>query len=273
MRRAAVGSCWVFAVCFGLVMRAQAQTSETPYRLYPALDATAMGVSALVWWTPALLPAGFVATDGCSCSSTSLNGFDRWAVTRYHPGYSIAGELMIAGIYSLAVLLDLADVINAGESAQSFFSDLAVIAEAVLLNGALNQVAKLVVARPRPLLYELPASDPRQRDPDSYLSFYSAHTSSAFAIALAYAQTFAYRHPDSPYRYLVYAAAIAAGSGIGATRIAAGKHFPSDVLVGAVTGAAFGLLIPWLHRRNDRAQLSVIASPDSFGLVLAITAL
>jgi membrane-associated phospholipid phosphatase len=60
------------------------------------------------------------------------------------------------------------------------------------------------------------------------------------------------------------------GSIIGATRIAAGQHFPSDVLVGAAAGTAIGLLIPWLHRRSSRAQLSVTATPQSFGLALAI---
>jgi membrane-associated phospholipid phosphatase len=30
--------------------------------------------------------------------------------------------------------------------------------------------------------------------------------------------------------------------------VAAGKHFPSDVVVGALVGTGVGLLVPWLHQ-------------------------
>jgi membrane-associated phospholipid phosphatase len=251
-------------------LSARAFASDTPYRLYPALDATTMAVSAVAWWVPALFPSDFVAADGCVCRSASLNGLDRPFAGTYNAGISIASEVLIASVYASVVLLDLFEVVNVDQRYTSFLSDFAVMFEAVLLNGAINQLVKLAVARSRPLLYERGPSDPALSDPDSYLSFYSAHTSSAFAAALAYAQTFAYRHPDSPYRVLVYAGAVVAGSGVGVARIAAGKHFPSDVLVGAVTGAAIGLLIPWLHRRSSGAQLSVTATADGFGLALTL---
>jgi membrane-associated phospholipid phosphatase len=256
---------------FALSISSAAGASDSPYRLYPALDATALSVSAVAWAMPWFFSGSFVAADGCECRASSVNGFDRPVAGVYDAGFSIAGEVLIASAYTAVVALDLFDVWRADQSVSSFFVDLAVIAEAVLLNGALNQLVKVVVERPRPLIYARDLSDPRQRDPDSFQSFYSAHSSSAFALGLAYAQTFAYRHPDSPYRYLVYAGAVAAGSVIGATRIAAGKHFPSDVLVGAAVGSAFGLLIPWLHRQGPRAQISVMATPQSFGLSVAIS--
>jgi membrane-associated phospholipid phosphatase len=177
---------------------------------------------------------------------------------------------MVGSAYSLAVLLDLVDVVKADEPATSFLTDLVVMGEALLVNGAINQIAKVAVARPRPLLYGSASSDPLQQDPDSYVSFYSSHTSSVFALGLAYAQTFAYRNPRSPYRFLVYGAAVALGSGVGLTRIAAGKHFPSDVLVGAAMGTAIGLTIPWLHRRNLPARISVAMAPKSFALTLSL---
>jgi membrane-associated phospholipid phosphatase len=260
----------IAALCIVLSTSGRAHASDTPYQLYPAADAATMGLSAVVWWVPAIFPDSFVAADGCVCKAASLNALDRPVAGNWDAGYSVAGELMIASAYTLAVLLDLFDVVHASEPFTNFLVDLAVMAEAVLLNGALNQVVKIAVARPRPLLYERELDDARQRDPDSYVSFYSAHTSSAFAVALAYAQTFAYRHPDSPYRFLVYAGAVLAGGAIAATRIAAGKHFPSDVLVGAAAGAAIGLAIPWLHRKSERAHVSFSATPQSFGVSLTI---
>jgi membrane-associated phospholipid phosphatase len=256
--------------CFVLCASAPVHASDTPYRLYPAFDAATMGVSAVVWWVPSLFPGSFVAADGCTCRPSSVNALDRPVAGTWDAGYSVSGEVLIASLYTLTVLFDLLDVVKADEPISSFLVDFVVLAEAVLLNGALNQIAKVAVARPRPLLYDRELDHSRQRDPDSYVSFYSAHTSSAFALGLAYAQTFAYRHPDSPFRYLVYAGAVIAGGVIGATRIAAGKHFPSDVLVGAAVGTGVGLVIPWLHRNTDHAQLSFSATPNSFGVSLTI---
>lgn len=230
-----------------------------------------MGLSAVVWFVPSLFPSSFVSANGCNCKAASVNALDYPIAGRYDAGFSMSGEILISSVYASAVLLDRLDVMSSGQPFSSFLVDFAVMAEAVLLNGAINQIVKLAVARPRPLLYDLGPNDPRQDEPDSYVSFYSAHTSSAFAVGLAYAQTFAYRHPHSPYRYLVYAGAIVAASGIGATRIAAGKHFPSDVLIGAAAGASIGLLVPWLHRRESRARVSVTASAHSFGLSLAFS--
>ncbi|HTU63946.1 MAG TPA: phosphatase PAP2 family protein [Polyangiales bacterium] len=257
-------------MCLVLFASTRAQASDTPYRLYPALDAATMGASAAVWWVPSLWPGSFVAAVGCECRASSLNPLDRPVAGRWDTGYSITGELLIASAYVATVLLDLLDVVKADEPFSSFLVDLVVMAEAVLVNGALNQVAKIAIARPRPLLYERALDHPRQSDPDSYQSFYSAHTSSAFALGMAYAQTFAYRHPDSPYRFLAYAGAVLAGGVIGATRIAAGKHFPSDVLVGAAAGTAIGLVVPWLHRKSEEVQLSFSATPSGFGVSLTI---
>jgi membrane-associated phospholipid phosphatase len=68
----------------------------------------------------------------------------------------------------------------------------------------------------------------------------------------------------------VYAAAVAAGSGIGLTRILAGKHFPSDVLVGAAAGTASGLLIPWLHLYKPRTRLNISVAPNAFSITLTL---
>ena len=70
-------------------------------------------------------------------------------------------------------------------------------------------------------------------------------------MGMAYATTFSLRHPDSPYRPLIYGAVIAGGATTGLFRILAGKHFPTDVLVGAVAGTAVGITVPLLHRRRE----------------------
>jgi membrane-associated phospholipid phosphatase len=183
---------------------------------------------------------------------------------------SRVGDVGVASVYVLSVLFDALDVAQSHEPVTSWLSDVVVLAEALFVNGAVNEVAKISATRPRPLLYNRAAGDPLLHDPENYVSFYSAHTSSAFALGLAYAQTFALRHPKSPWRAAVYAAAVTVGTAIGVSRVAAGKHFPTDVLTGAAAGTAFGLVIPWLHTRAPQAQLSVQLAPVGMGMGLRL---
>ena len=56
-----------------------------------------------------------------------------------------------------------------------------------------------------------------------------------------------------------YLAATGVTAWTGVLRVRAHKHFPSDVLVGGLAGAAVGILVPELHRSE---KLSVVAGTD-----------
>jgi membrane-associated phospholipid phosphatase len=93
----------------------------------------------------------------------------------------------------------------------------------------LNYGIKLIVRRPRPVLKGLP---PLGGAPSS-LSFPSAHSTSAFAVATA--MTRVDRRAAVAF---IPAAALAAG------RPYLGMHYPSDVAAGVVLGTALGLVVP-----------------------------
>jgi membrane-associated phospholipid phosphatase len=253
-----------------LALSASARADDSPYRLNTAGDATAIAASAALWWGPMPFGSSLVRTDACPCQAASLNPLDRANAGVDRRGWSLASDFASAAVIGWALLADVIDVHAAGEPAASLLTDVVVIGEAVLVNGALNELTKIAVARPRPLLYGKAGDDALLREPDNYLSFYSAHTSGAFAVGLAYAQTYAYRHPESPWRALVYAGAIAAGSCIGAARVASGRHFITDVLAGAAVGSAIGLIVPWLHLHASPVQLAVQLAPNRFELALAL---
>ena len=125
------------------------------------------------------------------------------------------------------------------------------VAEIVLINGALNEMIKLATRRPRPFVYGLDPSSPEIQDSENYQSFYSSHTSSIFALGMGAARIISLRYPNRRTKRIVYLGVAALGIGMGSLRVLAGRHYPTDVLVGALIGTFTGLVLPGLLVRNN----------------------
>jgi membrane-associated phospholipid phosphatase len=127
---------------------------------------------------------------------------------------------------------------------------LLVYGETLSLTLALSSVTKFLVARPRPYVY---SSDPRVSDyarrqgKDSHLSFFSGHSALAFAAAVAGSYLFTQTSRDRAARAGIWGTELFLAATTATLRVRAGQHFPSDVLVGALVGAGFGLAVPSLH--------------------------
>jgi membrane-associated phospholipid phosphatase len=165
---------------------------------------------------------------------------------------STAGDVLgYAGAPLLAVGLDALAAWRAGRP-RVWFVDLLVITEAASVAELFNEITKNAAARERPYQH-FAAPGARSDDPDANKSFYSGHTNFAFALAVSAGTICTLRH----YRLapLVWAVGLAVGVTVGYLRIAADKHYFTDVLTGAALGSATGFVVAWLHRpRREPAR-------------------
>ena len=204
--------------------------------------------------------AGSLIHPRCPCDPAEVNALDR-SVIGNHSALADATSNVMVGAALLAPVV--ADALGVGLS-KALLEDLTVEAEALAVNGALVTLVKYTVQRPLPVVYAGQAPELID-DPGGYRSFYSGHTSLAVASLSTAAVTWTLRHGASPWPWIATAAT---GVGVAALRIEAGRHFYSDVGVGALAGFAVGTLIPLLHRLEDEdRRLALVPALDGVGLV------
>lgn len=121
---------------------------------------------------------------------------------------------------------------------------------------AVTGLAKVAAARERPLVHF--GADPYTQ---ANVSFFSGHSSGAFSLVFALARVNHDRH--DPATKWVWAAGVPLATATGYLRIAADKHYATDVLVGAAAGAALGWSVPawWGGRQGSRARVIPMLGP------------
>lgn len=202
---------------------------------------TAVGVGAL-WVGSQLRPLSPGELAGLDAAD--LPALDRAATRRWSPAAASASDVLAYGSLAAPLLF----LVDAGPGADE--GDLAMMyAQTVLLERGTVGLIKGLVRRPRPLAYN---PDPRipdglRRSRHAVRSFPSGHTSSAFAAAVFAGEVYARLHPDDPARHWVRAGGLTVAAATAWLRVRAGRHFPTDVLAGAVIGSLVGWAVPRLH--------------------------
>jgi membrane-associated phospholipid phosphatase len=148
--------------------------------------------------------------------------------------------------------------------------------ETVMISLLLNGVTKYLVGRPRPYTY---SDNPdvvehaKTEGKDTHLSFYSGHASTTFAAGVAGAYLFAQGTTDKHARAAVWGFELLLAGATANLRTRAGKHFYSDVIIGAIIGAGIGFAVPRLHGGTppelSAAEWVAIGSAPLLGAVVA----
>lgn len=224
---------------------AEAEVSELKY--HGARDLTLTASALSLWIGSELLKPQLAPSE---CRFCKDNAFDRGArgsmLWENTSAARSASNWVTVGALPLSLLAALSLSAARAGALEGLPVDLMVISQAVALSGLATQLVKFLVARERPFVHALPEEEKRNtaHPADNNLSFYSAHSSLAFSMAVAAGTTASLRgYRGAPY---IWAVGVPLALLSGYLRIAADRHYATDVIVGAAMGSLFGGLMPWL---------------------------
>jgi membrane-associated phospholipid phosphatase len=225
-----------------------------------ASQATDLAVTlggAGAWLTSDELQEQLTAPHCRWCDRTSgtdtLNDLDRAVRALRWRRTSWAATLSDVALLATPIAAEASSAFAAGRGGGShdLGTDTLVVAETGVLAADLNQLVKFLALRERPDAHAVALVDPKARraSVDDDLSFCSGHTTETVALAVA-AGTVSSLHG---YRFapLVWSTSLPLAAVTGYLRIAADRHYLTDVLAGAVLGAAVGFLVPYAIHRPD----------------------
>src|SRR4051812_21070919 len=191
-----------------------------------------------------------------------LNPYDGWVRRRLIWRDTRSADItstVLVGLIEPATQLGLTALAGRNEQALSGFPlDALIVTESTVVAGVLNQIVKFGFARERPFVHFLPRAPNAVRQltdspSDDNLSFYSGHTTLAFTVATASGTVASMRG----YRLapVVWASGLTVASTVAYLRIAADKHYFSDVITAVVIGSIVGVGVPLIfHSPEDAAS-------------------
>ena len=188
-------------------------------------------------------------------NKNDINGFDRWAAGMSSDAADEASNYLFYGAIPLPLLLAGID----GRMRKDFWKISGLYLEAMAITGTLYTGATFFVDRYRPETYDNSISEDARTNGNYKNAFFAGHVANVGTITFFTAKIFNDYHPNNPWRWAVWGGAAVATGLTAYYRHEAGKHFPSDILLGTAVGVASGVLVPQLHkhRRADGRGLGI----------------
>lgn len=207
--------------------------------------------------------------DGLNPSA--FNGFDRWALQQ---DFSQKDMYYKASDYALPIIIVSAGALAFDKKIKKDWLTLLVMYyEMHAVTFSIYNFSPLGPAfqnKLRPVVYYDNWTYDQRRGGNQRNSMYSGHTATAIASTYFMVKVYSDYHPElGRKRYLLYGLATIPPLIEGYLRVKALAHFPSDVLVGTLVGAACGIAVPSIHRfKNRNVSIGLIGTPVGPGFCL-----
>jgi len=218
-------------------------------------DTPILGVSAGMICTGILLSESASPITEANLNDLNINDiwrFDRSAALNFSSNAGNISDIFREGIYLVPFSLFFS-----GKARSEYKSILLMYSEVYLLNGGITILTKEIVGRNRPYAYNEEAPLDLRLSATTRRSFFSGHVSHVSSLSFLTASIYSDIYPKSAYRYAVWAGAITAPAITGYLRYRAGRHFPSDIIVGYGVGALIGYMIPKFHKSKSESGISL----------------
>lgn len=259
--------CIFLLILMTLPLFAEEPESKKIFSLDPLTDGLLLGTGVLLSGGELLLydvmDINRRKYEEKSYSKSDVNAFDRKLIRPYSKIHGDASDFLI-----MASLITPVTLLSTDKN--EWFTNGVMYLETILIANGLKETLKLAVNRPRPYIYsgsdDLPESD--LNDGGWTKSFPSGHTTLAFASATFLTYTFCRYFRNSPWRIPVSIGSYALATGVAVLRVSSGKHFLSDVLVGAAIGSAVGFLVPFLHTLNTKNDMNVAITGNGLSFMM-----
>lgn len=230
--------------------------------------------SGVLWLLSESVLKSALAPRSCSWCDRTLNPVDAWgrgirAPTPHQGTPDTLSSLVDYGLLPLGLAGMEWLMVARTHGGSAWSTDTLDILEAVLATSILNELVKDASGRARPFVRALPASE-RGLTPhpaDNNVSFFSGHTSLAFSLVAATATVAELRGYHE--WYWIWLAGLPVAAAVGVLRMAADKHYLTDVVVGAAVGTGIGMGLPrLLHPRKlpGNVTLRLSAGPGMAAL-------
>jgi membrane-associated phospholipid phosphatase len=208
-----------------------------------------------VWW----LADGIVTTMGVAltvgASLLPVDASGRWRSellpfdTSYRGRSSAGADSLSDSSGAVTIVVPAALQVGQGFDVRTG-ERLLIYAETLSVTMGIGALSKVLVSRPRPYYY---SSDPRvaqfsaREGKESHLSFYSGHSAVTFAAGVSGSLLFTQTSHDRAARATVWGTELFLAGLTAGLRVRAGRHFPTDVVVGILVGTGVGLAGPYVH--------------------------
>ena len=234
----------IFFIIITLFLAGMGQSFGADYRFDPYTDGLWLGIGLTMEAAGAVTTAGKPppTTDDLSqLDRASLPAMDRKFAGRWNPESADLSD-WVAGLSAVAPVSVLAKHHN------QWLTLIGLYAETHIVTSGGVDLAKGAVSRYRPFSYNDTLADDTRLSYDVDKSFFSGHTARTTASLTFLAKVYSDLNPTSSYISVVWSAAALGSLGVAALRVDAGRHFPSDVLVGLLWGGMVGYWVPESHR-------------------------
>ncbi|MCQ2088798.1 MAG: phosphatase PAP2 family protein [Fibrobacter sp.] len=195
--------------------------------------------------------------------------WDRWALGRYSKTAQTMSDIGAAVAVAPLVIGGVSWYKGYTNGAE-FGTFTLMFVQAILFQNGINLATRSLQIWPRPYIYSTSKEGleaAQNAKGEAYGSLFSGHASAAFTVAVFASEWYDYAFPNATNTWLVRTIAFSLAGIESALRVAAGKHYPTDILVGALVGTGISYGILTLHKKRNE-KFSMWVGPGVAGVTL-----